>query len=75
MRASYHIEAPVERVFDFFADPTKGADLLGTEIRELRATEEGTGTLLLPARGHGDQGDHGAPLPVVLGPAATSAAR
>ncbi len=44
MRASYHIEAPVERVFEFFADPTKGADLLGTEIRELRTTEEGTGT-------------------------------
>lgn len=45
MRGTYHIEAPVEKVFDFFADPRKGADLFEPmEIRELRMTAEGTGT-------------------------------
>lgn len=45
MRGIYHIDAPVEEVFDFFVDPRKGADLFpGAEIRELTITEEGTGT-------------------------------
>ncbi|HET8560397.1 MAG TPA: SRPBCC family protein [Marmoricola sp.] len=45
MRGIYHIEAPVEQVFDFFKDPSKQAWLFpDTEIRELKLTEEGTGT-------------------------------
>lgn len=45
MRSTFHIEAPVETVFDFFLDPRKSADLFPeTEIRELRMTEDGTGT-------------------------------
>ena len=46
MRSVHHIEAPVETVFDFFMDPRKsaGLDPLGTEYREVRLTEEGTGS-------------------------------
>ena len=46
MRSSYHIEAPVETVFDFFMDPRKSADLdpFSTEYREVKMTEDGTGT-------------------------------
>jgi ligand-binding SRPBCC domain-containing protein len=45
MRGVYHIEAPVEKVFDFFVDPRKSADLFPTtEVRELKMTEGGTGT-------------------------------
>lgn len=45
MRSVVHIEAPVEKVFDFFYDPRKGAELFpDMQIRELKMTEEGTGT-------------------------------
>ncbi|MGZ4437337.1 MAG: SRPBCC family protein [Nocardioides sp.] len=46
MQSTAHIEAPVEKVFDFFLDPRKSADLspVGTEIREVKMTEEGTGS-------------------------------
>ena len=45
MQGTYHIEAPVETVFDFFVDPRKLADLLPPAgIRELKVTEEGIGT-------------------------------
>lgn len=45
MRTVHHIEAPVETVYEFFLDPRKSADLFaGTEIRELKMTQEGTGT-------------------------------
>lgn len=45
MQSSYHIEAPVEKVFEFFVDPRKLADLLPpAQIRELKMTTEGTGT-------------------------------
>lgn len=48
MRGTYHIEAPVESVFDFFFDPRQSADLfperMEMEIRERKVTEEGTGT-------------------------------
>lgn len=45
MRSVHHIEAPVETVFEFFKDPRKAADVFGDmEIRELRMTEQGTGT-------------------------------
>lgn len=45
MRTVHHIEAPVEKVFDFFVDPRKSIDLFpGWEIREVKTTKEGTGT-------------------------------
>lgn len=45
MRGTYHIEAPVETVYGFFIDPRQFAGLFPpTEIRELKMTEEGTGT-------------------------------
>lgn len=46
MRSITHIEAPVEKVFDFFLDPRKSMDLasFGSEIREVKMTEEGTGS-------------------------------
>ena len=45
MRGTFHIEAPVETVFDFFFDPRKSADLFPSmEIREFITTEEGVGT-------------------------------
>ena len=45
MRGTYHIEAPVKTVFDFFVDPSKLADLVPpAEIRELKRTKEGIGT-------------------------------
>ena len=45
MHGTYHIDAPVKTVFDFFFDPRKGAELFPSmEIRELKMTEQGTGT-------------------------------
>lgn len=45
MRTVHHIEAPVETVYEFFLDPRKSVELFPeTEIRELKMTEEGTGT-------------------------------
>jgi uncharacterized protein YndB with AHSA1/START domain len=44
MTASYHIDAPVEKVFDFFKDPASGDGTFGMEIREAKATEQGVGT-------------------------------
>jgi ligand-binding SRPBCC domain-containing protein len=45
MRGTFHIEAPVEKVFDFFTNPIEQVELFpSTEIRELKKTEEGTGT-------------------------------
>jgi hypothetical protein len=45
MRGTYHIEAPVETVFEHFIDPRKLADLFpDMEIRELKMTDDGTGT-------------------------------
>ncbi len=45
MQGTYHIEAPVETVFDFFVDPRKLVDLVpSAEIRELKRTKQGTGT-------------------------------
>lgn len=46
MRSSYHIEAPVEKVFDLFVDPKELSDLsaAGYEVDEVKVTEEGTGT-------------------------------
>jgi hypothetical protein len=47
MRGTYHIEAPVKTVYDFFLDPRQGIDLFAdTEIRELKKTKEGTGTYI-----------------------------
>lgn len=45
MRSVHHIEAPVEKVFEFFVDPRASADLFEPmEIRELTLTEQGIGT-------------------------------
>ncbi len=48
MRTVHHIEAPVEKVFDFFFDPRKSADMsaggLGEEIRDVTFIEGGTGS-------------------------------
>lgn len=45
MRGTYHIDAPVKKVFDFFFDPRKGADLFPEmEIRDYKQTKEGVGT-------------------------------
>lgn len=46
MKVSYHIEAPVESVFDFFKDPASDVDIMGTEVLEAKATQEGVGTYL-----------------------------
>ena len=45
MQSTCHIEAPVEKVFDYFLHPTKLADLMPpVQIRELKETDGGTGT-------------------------------
>jgi carbon monoxide dehydrogenase subunit G len=45
MRMVHHIEAPVEKVYEFFFDPRKSIDLFpGWEVREFKMTAEGTGT-------------------------------
>ncbi len=46
MKQSYYIDAPVATVFDYLKDPTKSNDLVSfdMEMRELKMTEEGTGT-------------------------------
>jgi uncharacterized protein YndB with AHSA1/START domain len=45
MRTVLHIKAPVETVFEFFKDPSKAEGLIAPmEIRELKMTEQGTGT-------------------------------
>ncbi len=45
MRGTYYIEAPVEKVFEFFLDPRLLADLFpSAEIREVIKTSEGAGT-------------------------------
>jgi hypothetical protein len=45
-RHSFHIEAPVATVFDFFSDPGRWASLEpeGVQFRDVRRTEEGVGT-------------------------------
>ena len=45
MRTVHHIEAPIETVFEFFADPRKSVELFPDfEVTEAKVTEEGTGT-------------------------------
>ncbi len=61
MKRSIHIEAPVETVFGSFKDPAKFAefDPGGTQVDEVKITEEGAGTYMswhakiagLPIRG------------------------
>lgn len=47
-KQSIHIEAPVEKVFDFCADPRKswstGPERMGGELVDVKMTEEGVGT-------------------------------
>jgi hypothetical protein len=45
MKVSYHIDAPVKTVFDYFKDPASDTGL-GTEVLEAKMTEEGVGTYL-----------------------------
>lgn len=45
MRSVVHIEAPVEKVFDFFSDPRRSAELFPEmQVRELKMTDDGIGT-------------------------------
>lgn len=43
---SFHVEAPVAKVFDFFRDPTNWAALEpeGVQFKDVKVTEEGVGT-------------------------------
>ncbi len=45
-KRSVHIEAPVEKVFDFFRDPRnwQGIEELGVVFKDVRLTDEGVGT-------------------------------
>ena len=45
MKVSYHIDAPVESVFDYFMDPASDTGI-GGEIVEAKMTKEGIGTYL-----------------------------
>ena len=45
MKRSIHIEAPVEKVFDFFKDPRNMAEgAAGPEVKDFKMTDEGVGT-------------------------------
>ena len=47
MKVSYHIEAPVETVFDFFKDPSNQVDyrpFSAMEVHDAKMTKEGVGT-------------------------------
>ena len=46
MKRSIHIEAPVEKVFDFFKDPRNMQGVLATPfvVKDVKLTEEGVGT-------------------------------
>ena len=46
MKVSYHIDAPVESVFDFFKDPTSDTSFSRMEVLESKMTKEGVGTYL-----------------------------
>ena len=43
---SFHVDAPVTKVFDFFRDPHRWAELQpeGVEFKDVRVTAEGLGT-------------------------------
>ena len=46
MKRSIHIEAPVEKVFDFFKDPRNTQETLATPLtyKDVKLTDEGVGT-------------------------------
>ncbi|HEX6931007.1 MAG TPA: SRPBCC family protein [Streptosporangiaceae bacterium] len=44
MKRSFHIEAPVETVFEYLKDPTNDQDFLGYQIDDIKVTKEGVGT-------------------------------
>jgi hypothetical protein len=45
MKRSIHIEAPVEKVFDFVKDPRNVPEgIPGPEVKDVKMTEEGVGT-------------------------------
>lgn len=45
MKVSYHVDAPVETVYDYFMDPASGAGM-GAEVVESKVTKEGVGTYM-----------------------------
>ncbi len=44
MKRSIHIEAPVEKVFDFVKDPRSGEDIVPTAVTDVKMTGDGVGT-------------------------------
>ena len=46
MRRSIHIEAPVEKVFDFYKDPRNEQEMIPMpyEVKDVKLTEEGVGS-------------------------------
>jgi uncharacterized protein YndB with AHSA1/START domain len=45
MKRSIHIEAPVEKVFDFIKDPRNVAEgLMAPEVKDVKMTDEGVGS-------------------------------
>lgn len=44
MKVSYHVDAPVKTVFDYFKDPTNDDSALGMEVLDSKMTKEGVGT-------------------------------
>ncbi len=44
MQRSFHIEAPVETVFDFFKDPGNWRDVALFEMPDMKVTKDGIGT-------------------------------
>jgi hypothetical protein len=45
MKVSYHIDAPVEAVYEYFKDPASDSGL-GMEVLEAKKTKEGVGTYM-----------------------------
>lgn len=46
MKVSYHIDAPVEAVFDFFKDPASDSGFPRMEVLDSKPTKEGVGTYM-----------------------------
>lgn len=45
IKQSFHIDAPVKTVYEFFKDPANWRDLVLFDMGDVKVTEEGTGTL------------------------------
>lgn len=44
IQRSYHFEAPVEAVFEFFKDPNQWAEVSLMDVHDVKVTKEGVGT-------------------------------